>query len=299
MDHPKFSVLSSSAICLWHSAKNYCDKWHTDGLIPTPEMRRFRFFAPKFLAELLASAGPKSDGSVYLPLLEAHPVGYKMHDYLDHNDCRDEVLARLKDAADAADLRKVGNKDRQAKYRADRKAKVASVVSVASSVTDVTRDTPRDSHSDITRTCSTPSVSVTEPVTESDPQTPSVSSERGVGKTTVSPLDVWLAQLQADYPRHRVSYGFMTSSTFFEIFQQDERPAQDVWAEMRSNLENQKAGHEWRVKGMVPKLEKWLLDGLWKQRHEAAPVATLVSDKTARTLSSAQQFIEAGKRGTP
>ena len=83
------------------------------------------------------------------------------------------------------------------------------------------------------------------------------------------PLDAWLVQLQEDYPEQRVTYGFMTSSAFFEAFRKDPRPAAEVWAEMRSNLENQKAGHEWRVKRMAPKLEKWLADGLWRQRHDA------------------------------
>lgn len=95
MDHPKFSVLSASAICLWHAAKNYCDKWHTDGLISLREMKHFRFYAPKFLAELMHSAGQKADGTAYAPLLEAHAAGFQMHDYLDHNDCREVVLDRF------------------------------------------------------------------------------------------------------------------------------------------------------------------------------------------------------------
>ena len=94
-----------------------------------------------------------------------------------------------------------------------------------------------------------------------------------VKESTPPPFDRWLIQLQEDYPQNRVTYGFMTSSGFFDVFQKDPRPPAEVWAEMRNNLENHKASHEWRVKGMAPKLEKWLLDGLWKQRHEAEPPA--------------------------
>jgi hypothetical protein len=70
----------------------------------------------------------------------------------------------------------------------------------------------------------------------------------------------------------------MTSSCFFDVFKKDHRPPADVWAEMRANLESQKASHEWGVKGMAPKLEKWLRDGLWK--HPAFTPKAPSSGKT-------------------
>lgn len=146
LDHPKFLALNANAICLWHEGKNYCEKFHTDGLIPRDALQLFRFRGSKAI-ELLTTpcATPKPDGSRYAALWEVHPVGFKMHDYLDHNDCRDEVMSRLEDAEDAAELRRLGNRDRQRKARADRKAKIAAL---KDGVTDLSRiperDVPRD-----------------------------------------------------------------------------------------------------------------------------------------------------------
>ncbi len=54
---------------------------------------------------------------------------------------------------------------------------------------------------------------------------------------------------------------------------------------MLGNLETQKNGHQWRVKRMIPRLDRWLKDGLWKQVHdEAPPAAEQVSARTARML---------------
>lgn len=121
------------------------------------------------------------------------------------------------------------------------------------------------------------------------------SSSEGDSKGETVRLDIWLEQLQSDYPQQRVTFSYLTSSAFVEVFQNDPRPASEVWAEIQANLENQKRGHEWRVRGMVPKLDKWLREGLWKQQHEEHPVSTLVSDKTARTLTSAEHFVRGEK----
>jgi hypothetical protein len=61
-----------------------------------------------------------------------------------------------------------------------------------------------------------------------------------------------------------------------------------AFGRMLSNLANQKRGHEWRVKGMVPSLENWLADGKWEQEHsEQAPAADQLSPKTRRMLEGA------------
>ena len=164
-DHPKFQAITANAIALWHEGKNYCDRFHTDGLIPRDVARRFRFGGKKSIDMLTTAIDfPKPDGSQYAPLWEPHAVGFKMHDYLDHNDCREAVLERMEDAADAAEIRKLANRERQAKYRAERKAKL--IESVTRYVTESARDSHRDSTRDITRTCSTPTETETETPTE-------------------------------------------------------------------------------------------------------------------------------------
>lgn len=99
LSHPKFLALSANAICLWHEGKNYCDAHQTDGIIPKDALRTFRFRGVASVSLLLRSCGDKPNGSPYAPLWEAHATGgYRMHDYLDHNDCRDAVLARMEQA---------------------------------------------------------------------------------------------------------------------------------------------------------------------------------------------------------
>lgn len=112
-------------------------------------------------------------------------------------------------------------------------------------------------------------------------------------KKEFGPRDVWWLELLRRYPEKRVVDNRRVQGLFNDQFDRDERDDVEVWADILEGLESQSAGYEWRVKGMVPSLEKWL-DGRWKQRHEAAPVSSLVSEKTARTLSSAAEFIKAG-----
>jgi hypothetical protein len=122
LDHPKFLALSGNAISLWWEGKNYCDKHFTDGLIPASALKYFRFRGEKTVRQLMTSCGVKADGeTAYGPLWEPHPVGYKMHDYLDHNDCRDVIMARM----DRADRRREEERDRKAGWRKSKDAKKA------------------------------------------------------------------------------------------------------------------------------------------------------------------------------
>jgi hypothetical protein len=128
IDHDKFRALTGNAIALWLEGKNYCDEQHSDGLLPSNTVKTFRFFGKKSVLLLTTSAGEKPGaGHAYAPLWESHPIGFKMHDYLEHNDCRDEVLQRLQDAKDAAELRKEANKDRQRKFREERREKLEAL----------------------------------------------------------------------------------------------------------------------------------------------------------------------------
>lgn len=122
LDHPKFLALNANAICLWHEGKNYCDRHNTDGLIPRAALKGFRFRGKKSIAVLMTSCGDKPDGTAYAPLWDAHVVGYRMHDYLDHNDCRDDVLARI----EHAEARREAERTRKAEWRAKKADKRVS-----------------------------------------------------------------------------------------------------------------------------------------------------------------------------
>lgn len=99
INHPKFRALNQNAICLWWECKNYCDEFHTDGLVPCSVVRGFRFHGAKAVDLLTRSCGMKPNHQSYAPLWERIDIGgvcyYRMHDYLDHNDCRDKVMDRI------------------------------------------------------------------------------------------------------------------------------------------------------------------------------------------------------------
>ena len=96
IDHDKFKAIHVNAIGLWLEGKNYCDRWLTDGLIPAATAKHFRFFSQKTIVMLTTSAGPKPGAQDnYRPLWELiKGFGWKMHEYLEHNESREAVLAR-------------------------------------------------------------------------------------------------------------------------------------------------------------------------------------------------------------
>ena len=110
-------------------------------------------------------------------------------------------------------------------------------------------------------------------------------SEGGLGETD-PPMDVWLRQLQSEYPQHRVTRNHRTEQAFVNaLLGASDGPVRG-WAIMLANLAMNLTSHEWRVKGMVPALEKYLADGLWLNVLPAdAPVAEQLSPRTMRMLS--------------
>jgi hypothetical protein len=164
LDHSKFLALTANAICLWLEAKNYCDKYHTDGMFPKEALKTFRFNGRKSVELLMRSCGQKGDGEPYAALWEQFDLGgvshYRMHDYLAHNDCREVVLARLQDAEDAAEIRRAANKDRQQRFRDERKVKLAEVRNARNAPGHAHRNAP------VTQVSSTPTEAVSEAVTD-------------------------------------------------------------------------------------------------------------------------------------
>lgn len=108
-----------------------------------------------------------------------------------------------------------------------------------------------------------------------------------------APLDQWLRQLQAAYPRQAVTSGHLTESAFVEVFQRGDESPPLLWARMLSNLENQRAGAQWS-KGMIPKLQTWLREGAWQQRHEPAAQGG-TNPKTAGNLAALRSFAAKGR----
>jgi len=146
VDHPKFCTLHANALGLWWQVKNYCDKYHTDGLIARDVVLGFRYYSQKALEQLTTSRALKPNGAPFAPLLDALDLGgiryYRMHDYLEHNQCRDEALEAIEDANDKRDLRKLKDKERKRKERADRKAEIERLKALTSA--DASADSPQN-----------------------------------------------------------------------------------------------------------------------------------------------------------
>lgn len=116
------------------------------------------------------------------------------------------------------------------------------------------------------------------------------SSEGGAGETPR--LDLWFERLKGVYPPQRVSSGHLTMTAFVDALVKAPEGPEPAFERMLSNLANQKRGHEWRVKGLIPKLENWLRQGLWEQEHDPnPPLADQVTPKTSRTLQSAANIL--------
>ena len=108
-------------------------------------------------------------------------------------------------------------------------------------------------------------------------------------------FDVWFDRLKATYPEHRVNSGHITVTAFVDVLQKAPEGPSAAFDRMMANLQIQIDGHEWRVKGFIPKMENWLRSGAWEQRHEAIPVAALVNEKTTRTMTSGAAFVAGGE----
>lgn len=108
-------------------------------------------------------------------------------------------------------------------------------------------------------------------------------------------LDVWFEELKSGYPPQRVTSGWLTQSAFVDAITRDPRPPREAFDDMLAHLENQKRGYEWRVKRMIPKLERWLREGLWLQIHDEQPPTALISENTLATMAAGDAFVRGGE----
>ena len=88
----KIAKLSNSAFRLWIRGLCYCQTALTDGVIPREALRDMG--AGRKDITILSTSQLEGKG----PLWDRHVLGFKVHDYLDWNDCRDTVLDRQKKA---------------------------------------------------------------------------------------------------------------------------------------------------------------------------------------------------------
>jgi hypothetical protein len=166
--HAKFLALSGNAICLWLEIKDHSDENLTDGIVPMLAVRRMRFYSRANIEALMRSAGPRPTGELRAPLVEAFEIGgvphIKMRKYLDHNDNRETVLARLERAENERE------KDKQRK-QAWRNAKTSGLASGRTS--GVSSDTrPASRPEDVTPGVRAASGSLQKQLTETTTRVP-------------------------------------------------------------------------------------------------------------------------------
>jgi hypothetical protein len=90
-DHPKLDGLGRrrmACLGLWTAAISWSNRRLTDGYIPTERVR------------LLGGTLAQATALVHVRLFDEVVDGFQVHDYLDFNDSRDEILARRAAAAE-------------------------------------------------------------------------------------------------------------------------------------------------------------------------------------------------------
>ena len=116
-------------------------------------------------------------------------------------------------------------------------------------------------------------------------------SEGGPGET-VLPLDVAFQQFVAAYPGQGRCASHLAMTAFVDVLHGGAiLDPQREFTALLERLEGHKRSHQWRVKEMIPRLDRYLREGLHLQELPEHPVASLVSEKTARTLTSGAQFV--------
>ena len=115
-------------------------------------------------------------------------------------------------------------------------------------------------------------------------------SEGGAGETTPD-FRPWLLELRAAYPPKAVSSGYGTESAFAAAVLSHGTPAV-TFTVMMVNLESQKAGAQWQS-GKIPRLDRWLSQGLWEQQHASA--AESGTSRTAGNVAALQRFVDRGR----
>lgn len=255
--HPKTVAVGNDGVALFVLGLCYCRKYHTGGFISVEACKRLGFKGnPRRTIEALIGVG----------YWERAEGGFQIHEYGVRYDDQKAKATKEK-------RREAGRKGGIESGRSRNEKNEANASTVASPPNVVVLQPLRDGQD------SDAPVDLQEKRDRREPD-----DEPGQSK-----IADWWQEVLKIYPQNRVMHNFMTQSIFSQIFEEDHRPKFEVWEEFRSKLEHNKRSHEWRVKGMVPKLENYLRHG-WRQVHDELPVSVRVNDKTARTMASAAAF---------
>lgn len=109
-----------------------------------------------------------------------------------------------------------------------------------------------------------------------------------------APMDEWARELVNLYdPRGRCAWNLVERPLFDVLTADPTISAWVAWDRLKARLEQHKRSHQWRVKGMVSRLDRWLREGAHLQElSETAPAGEQLSPKTQRMMSAAAQAMK-------
>jgi len=121
------------------------------------------------------------------------------------------------------------------------------------------------------------------------------------GRETVEPdpvpMDVWARELVNLYPAQgRCGWNLVERPLYDALTADASIPPRAAWHALLGRLDGHKRSHQWRVKGMIPRLDKWLRDGMHLQELPEHPTSVLVTDREAATLSAAAAIKQEARR---
>ncbi len=152
-----------------------------------------------------------------------------------------------------------------------------------------------DPPTDLERASQTCSESVPprgERLTANGRRLPAIGSEGGAGETD-PPMDEWARELvNLMHPSGRCAVALVEPPLYQALTsQQLGGNVFESWDALKLRLEEHKRSHQWRVKAMVPRLDRWLRDGTYLQELPEHPPSVLVGDKAAGTLGAAAAIL--------
>lgn len=266
--HRKFMQAGPAPSWLWVCGLAYCQEGLTDGFIPTQALPYLGVKNAPQLVKHLVSAG----------LWEPVDGGWQVHDYLTYNRSADTVQ-QIRTTRRAAGTHGgvASGKARQSKQPVEANAKQVAEASAkqVSNPLDIGHRSLDMGHGSATEAFASP---------PGDPGT--------------FPFAVWFDAICRAYPEARVHKGRLTQELFVTVLVRATDGPVAAFARMSANLEAQKRGHQWRVDGKILRLDRWLESGQWEAVHEERPAHLQVSERTARTLTSAKAFLEEPPDGT-
>ena len=119
--------------------------------------------------------------------------------------------------------------------------------------------------------------------------------EGGLGETP-PPLDVWLREFTEQYPASGRCANHLTETAFCAVILDAGSAPAEAYRALCGRLAGHIRSHQWRVKRMIPRLDRYLRDGLHRQelpeQSPSAPPGGRPGDKTAGNEDAIRAFVE-------